>query len=80
MTAGIVPRFCEEIYQTIEHRKGDGNDVEVTLSMLEIYNEIVKDLLNIESSTADGKPKSKKKGLKVREHPTKGFYGMFDAI
>ena len=35
--------------------------------MLEIYNEIIKDLLN---------PKSfKKGGLKVREHPQKGFYG-----
>jgi hypothetical protein len=38
--------------------------------MLEIYNEIVRDLLNV---TIDDK--NKKKGLKVREHPTKGFYG-----
>ena len=42
--------------------------------MLEIYNEVVKDLLNVDGS--DGKSKSKKKGLKVREHPTKGFYGQ----
>ena len=69
---GIVPRFCEEIYQTIEHRKGDGSEIEVTFSMLEIYNEIVKDLLNVNN---DNKNKNKKKGLKVREHPTKGFYG-----
>lgn len=34
--------------------------------MLEIYNEQVRDLLN---------PKSNKKGgLKVRQHPKKGFY------
>jgi hypothetical protein len=38
--------------------------------MLEIYNEIVRDLLNV---TIDNK--NEKKGLKVREHPTKGFYG-----
>lgn len=35
--------------------------------MLEIYNEQVKDLLNVKSF--------KKGGLKVREHPNKGFYG-----
>lgn len=67
---GIVPRFCEEIFQTIEHRKGDQTTVEVTFSMLEIYNEIVRDLLNVVTDN-----KNKKKGLKVREHPTKGFYG-----
>ncbi|XP_045125798.1 kinesin-like protein KIF28P [Portunus trituberculatus] len=33
--------------------------------MLEIYNEVVHDLLN---------PTKSKKGLKVRQHPKKGFY------
>lgn len=33
--------------------------------MLEIYNEKVRDLLN---------PSNKKGGLKVRQHPKKGFY------
>ena len=36
--------------------------------MVEIYNEVVRDLL---SPAAD----NKKRGLRVREHPTKGFYG-----
>jgi kinesin family protein 1 len=36
--------------------------------MLEIYNEIVRDLL-------DPKGSSKKGGLKVRQHPKRGFYG-----
>lgn len=35
-------------------------------SMLEIYNEQVRDLLNPASN--------KKGGLKVRQHPKKGFY------
>jgi kinesin motor domain len=39
--------------------------------MLEIYNEVVRDLLNGETFMTGSKPK----GLKVREHPTKGFYG-----
>ena len=34
--------------------------------MLEIYNEEVRDLLN---------PSKKKGGLRVRQHPTDGFYG-----
>lgn len=41
---------------------------QVTLSMLEIYNEQVRDLL---------KKSSKKGGLQVRQHPAKGFYGKF---
>lgn len=40
--------------------------LQVRFSMLEIYNEIVRDLLN---------PSNKKGGLKVRQHPKKGFYG-----
>lgn len=41
---------------------------EVKCNMFEIYNEIVRDLLNPQE-------KNRKKGLRVREHPTKGFYG-----
>ena len=39
---------------------------QVTFSMLEIYNENVRDLLNSSGS---------KSGLKVRQHPKLGFYG-----
>jgi hypothetical protein len=42
--------------------------------MLEIYNEIVRDLLNVTIDNNNNN-NNKKKGLKVREHPTKGFYG-----
>lgn len=37
--------------------------------MLEIYNEQVRDLL-------DPKGGSVKGGLKIRQHPKSGFYGM----
>uniref|UniRef100_T1K6K6 Kinesin motor domain-containing protein n=1 Tax=Tetranychus urticae TaxID=32264 RepID=T1K6K6_TETUR len=68
---GIVPRLCSELFDTIAHRSNDsGTITEVTLSMIEIYNEIVRDLLNGPSLANN----SKKKGLKVREHPSKGFY------
>lgn len=45
------------------------DNFQVTLSMLEIYNEQVRDLLNPKSIAQKG-------GLKVRQHPSKGFYGM----
>lgn len=64
---GIVPIFCEEIFVGINEKKeaGDTAQFEVMFSMLEIYNEKVRDLLN---------PSNKKGGLKVRQHPKKGFY------
>lgn len=64
---GIVPIFCEQIFVGIDEKKqtGDTAQYEVMFSMLEIYNEKVRDLLN---------PSDKKGGLRVRQHPKKGFY------
>ena len=66
---GIVPRMCEDLFNKIKTKKenGDKAQFEIRFSMMEIYNEIVRDLCNNELKN--------KKGLKVREHPTKGFYG-----
>ncbi|KAL3836511.1 hypothetical protein ACJMK2_021937 [Sinanodonta woodiana] len=65
---GIVPMFCDNIFQQIEKKKAEGakEEFEVTFSMLEIYNEAVRDLL-------DPHPKGKG-GLPVRQHPKTGFY------
>ena len=52
--------------KSIEERSNEAAEFEVYLSMLEIYNEVVRDLLN---------PSKIPKGLKVREHPKSGFYG-----
>ncbi|XP_078662503.1 kinesin-like protein KIF28 isoform X2 [Branchiostoma floridae x Branchiostoma belcheri] len=65
---GIVPLFCDKLFVQIEEKKsgGEAASFEVEFSMLEIYNEQVRDLLN---------PASKRKGgLKVRQHPKLGFY------
>lgn len=64
---GIVPLVCEEIFKGEAEAKKTGKVIEVTFSMLEIYSEIVRDLLN---SKGD-----KKVGLTVREDPKLGFYG-----
>ena len=64
-----MPQFCEAIFQGIDKKKAEGSaEYEVTFSMLEIYNEQVRDLL-------DPKGASKKGGLRVRQHPKNGFYG-----
>ncbi len=65
---GIVPMFTEELFKGIGDKKGSGASYEVKFSMLEIYNEVARDLLDTKSG-------SKKAGLKIRQHPKKGFYG-----
>lgn len=60
---GIVPRLVDSIFDYIE---GTSENIEfvVKISMLEIYMENIRDLLN---------PNDKKK-VRVRTHPTKGVY------
>jgi kinesin family protein 1 len=89
--AGIIPQFCHEIFRAIDENSFTSSSIDpiqfqVHLSMLvniffvfivsflnliqclkEIYNENVYDLLT---------PSKSDKGLKVREHPKKGFYGI----
>eukprot|EP00112_Aurelia_sp_Birch-Aquarium-sp1_P014219 Seg3055.2 transcript_id=Seg3055.2/GoldUCD/mRNA.D3Y31 product="Kinesin-like protein KIF28P" protein_id=Seg3055.2/GoldUCD/D3Y31 len=61
---GIVPITCDELFKIIE--RGDGSiKYQVTFSMLEIYNEQVRDLL-----TKDN-PKG---GLQVRQNPKIGAF------
>ena len=59
---GIVPQFCDKLFMHIEEVSAD---VSVSLSMLEIYNECVHDLLS--------EAKRHKGGMKIRNHPKKGF-------
>ncbi|ELU00840.1 hypothetical protein CAPTEDRAFT_171489 [Capitella teleta] len=67
---GIVPISCDELFKGIQEKKDvaqKGEEYQVSFSMLEIYNEQVRDLLNPKSLSIKG-------GLKVRQHPNKGFY------
>ncbi len=60
--------ICEELFKGITEKQGSGAVFEVKFSMLEIYNEVCRDLL-------DPKGAQKKGGLKIRQHPKEGFYG-----
>jgi hypothetical protein len=71
---GIIPRSCEEIFRRIDERVANpANSIQhqVTLSMIEIYNECIQDLF----VKAPDRPKG---GLDVKEHPKLGVtvFGM----
>jgi kinesin family protein 1 len=63
-----VPQLCEKIFDEIRERQETDKETqfEVTFSMIEIYNEIVRDLLT--SKGVD------RKGLPIHEKPGRGFH------
>lgn len=68
-TSGLVPRICTTLFEQIDENSGRQTDTrcEVTFSMLEIYNEKVRDLLEKGSKAASE--------LKIRQSNSGGFYG-----
>lgn len=48
--AGIIPRFCHELFQRLEAAKGR-IEAEVEVSYFEIYNEKIHDLLSVTSNS-----------------------------
>ena len=64
---GIVPISCDEIFKRIGMNKDPDKSFEVQVSMLEIYNEKVQDLL----IKPDKRPPS---GLKIRESKILGIF------
>jgi kinesin family protein 1 len=63
---GLIPMFCEDLFVLIEKKKLETKGIEykVTYSMLEIYQDKVRDLLSQDGGD----------NLKVRNHPKLGFY------
>ena len=64
---GIVPMLCEELLNGKTLFENDRHSFEMKISMLEIYNERIQDLL----APFDER---KKEGLKIRENPQTGVY------
>lgn len=73
--AGIIPRFCQELFQRIESLK-ESVRIEVEVSYFEIYNEKIHDLLAVSnvSSSQPHNTANRRAALRVREHPTWGPY------
>mmetsp|Transcript_65413 Transcript_65413/g.116056 ORF Transcript_65413/g.116056 Transcript_65413/m.116056 type:complete len:775 (+) Transcript_65413:65-2389(+) len=64
---GIVPISCEEIFRRISAETKPDVSYEVTVSMIEIYNEAIQDLLIM----PEARPKQ---GLDIRESKALGIY------
>lgn len=64
---GIIPRLCHDLFKMIDENKKEGTTFTVEASMLEIYSERVKDLL-------DPTNPQNEIGLKVRESQQTGPY------
>ena len=64
---GVVPISCEEIFKSIEQNKKEDKIFEVQVSMLEIYNEKVQDLLIPPKQRPNG-------GLRIRESKVLGIF------
>ena len=63
-----MPQFCEGLFNHIADKQQTDKETqfEVTFSMIEIYNEVVRDLLS--SKGVD------RKGLQIHERPGRGFH------
>jgi hypothetical protein len=60
---GIVPRSMEEIFAFIQMQKNNNMNFMVRASYLQIYNEVISDLLKVERTS-----------LQIREDPKKGVF------
>ncbi|CAI2734004.1 unnamed protein product [Schistosoma spindalis] len=63
---GIIPIICEELFDRIDKNKDPDKKFQVTLTMMEIYNEQIRDLLT--------RDKSSQTNLQIRQSPAQGFY------
>ncbi|TNN19372.1 Kinesin-like protein, partial [Schistosoma japonicum] len=63
---GIVPIICEELFNKIDNNRDFDKKFQVTLSMMEIYNEQIRDLLT--------RDKLLQMNLQIRQSPVHGFY------
>lgn len=63
---GVVPLICEELFRKIGEADTTKQQCHLTLGMLEIYNEKVRDLLDPDMKNA--------KHLQVKQSKTLGFY------
>jgi kinesin family protein 1 len=65
---GIIPCACAELFRRIENNTAPEVTFRVQASMMEIYNERVRDLFNPSNKANEGG------GLKVRDNPKTGPY------
>lgn len=74
--SGTVLQAVTDLFKGVREKEKtfqqNGSSLEIRLSMAEIYNERVKDLLP--AATSSGNSSKFKSTIKIREHSKKGFY------
>lgn len=65
---GLVPRCVRDLHDVADQLRGS-RDIKLRVSCLEIYREVIRDLLTSEPQSRDGAP-----NLLCREHPKYGFF------
>lgn len=60
---GIVPKLQTSLFQNVQSKTSEETKFMVTVSYLEIYNEVIHDLLN-----------PTEREMRIREHPDLGIY------
>lgn len=80
---GLIPRICEELFAEIERKQAEGEahrdsyftTYKVEVRYLEIYNEMVKDLLwSLSTLPPETKGKVNPDNLKIRSSPATGVF------
>ncbi|ESW21682.1 hypothetical protein PHAVU_005G090700 [Phaseolus vulgaris] len=68
---GLIPRSLEQIFQAKQSQKPQGWKYEMQVSMLEIYNETIRDLLSTNKSSSDGTPTRVENGTPGKQYSIK---------
>ncbi|RZB76986.1 Kinesin-like protein KIN-14N isoform C [Glycine soja] len=68
---GLIPRSLEQIFQTKQSQQPQGWKYEMQVSMLEIYNETIRDLLSTNKSSSEGTPTRVENGTPGKQYTIK---------
>ncbi|XP_034003800.1 kinesin-like protein KIF14 [Trematomus bernacchii] len=66
---GVIPRFCQELFSRLASMENEEVKCHVEMSLLEVYNEKIHDLLVTREQT-----NQRRMPLRAREHPVNGPY------
>ncbi|TKY48990.1 Kinesin-3 protein [Spatholobus suberectus] len=68
---GLIPRSLEQIFQAKQSQQPQGWKYEMQVSMLEIYNETIRDLLSTNKSSSDATPTRMENGTPGKQYTIK---------
>lgn len=67
--AGLIPRAIFQIFEYVQQARKQDDEVNVSLSFLQLYRENIQDLLAPAAASGGAE-----ENLAIREDPVRGFY------